>query len=689
MPMYHLLRSLLLLMLLAPAASQAVTLGEARVNSFLNQPLDAEIDLIGLTPGQHESLRLRIANREHFERLGIVYDHFLSQLSFDVVQSSGQWLVRARSERPVAEPFLDFPLQMTWPGGQLIKQYTLLLDPPRPVRPASAASTASRTAARTSPAAPPATRSAGKAQVATESYGPVRSGETLWPIAQRLKPRGITTQQMAMALLRANPQAFIDNNVNKLRAGATLAVPSRAFIEELDAAAAQKEFAAQSRRWQAPVATSPRAVESAVVVPSAPAVEPPAKPAASQPPAKPAQPPVAAKAPESEAQLRILAEKDKEKTEPGSEQDLEEKLLVTMEEIESNRITTDAIETRLARLEAELQRMQRLVELKDAQIEALQSEVTSRDGAPSATGAPAPADAGAAAPAGGAITPPSPTTTPVVAPIEPIVADTGPVGERPWYEQQLWLVWAVLGLLGLTALVMFARRGPVEPEPVIADLPPVNRETHMAYRAETTPAAAEMKQAARDLRVAAREAPPLIDEVVQPAELPEVEIPRAQSKARGEETVGGGLTNSLLDTMIDESKLLNDHPELADHDDISDEDIASWVAELGAEAERAELRSANDERVPLDDDIPSILTELDDQLTSAEPVEAPRTAGINLEPVDEVTEDDAFSMSLDLARAYLEIGDQEGARDMLQQALAGARNPDHRRQIEELLQQIG
>ena len=122
--------------------------------------------------------------------------------------------------------------------------------------------------------------------------------------------------------------------------------------------------------------------------------------------------------------------------------------------------------------------------------------------------------------------------------------------------------------------------------------------------------------------------------------------------------------------------------------DFNEDDIASWVAELGTEAEHVDGQSANDEQLSLDDDIPSILTELDDQLSGERPSDTPTPAPIRLEPVSHADEDDTFSMSLDLARAYLEIGDQDGARDMLKQALAGARDPDHRRQIEELLAQI-
>ena len=422
MPMHQLFRLFLFLSLLAPLASQAVTLGEARVRSYLNQPLNAEIDLIGLAAGQHEDLRLRIANDRHFERLGISYTQFLNALTFDVAQSDGRWIVRARSTRPVTEPFLDFPLQMTWPGGQLIKQYTLLLDPPRRVQPARAARTS-----RATPASKPA---ASRISADTGSYGPVRSGETLWPIAKKLKPRGITTRQMAMALLRANPQAFIDGNVNKLRAGSTLTIPQRAFIEQLDAATARAQFSAQTRAWQAPVATSPRPVEAPVT--RTPVLQPKPDVAAKEEEKTPASKPEE-KAPVSEAQLRIVtADKKMPDVPAGSQQDLQKQLLVTMEEIESNRITTEGIESRLARMEAELTRMQKLVELKDAQIAALQSDAAAREAIQAAaqTAEPPAPPAVSSGVKTAAKTPADKATAPIsIKQTEPLPTDTTPKGD--------------------------------------------------------------------------------------------------------------------------------------------------------------------------------------------------------------------------------------------------------------------
>lgn len=684
---HYLFRLGLLLTLAISGVSHALTLGEARVNSFLGQPLDAEIALIGLNDGEHEDLRLRIANDRHFERLGISRDQFLTDLRFDVVRSGEQWLVRVRSTKPVREPFLDFPLQMSWPGGQLVKQYTFLLDPPQRIQAVRAASVN-----RAAPAMKPRPVAAPTAS-SMDSYGPVRSGETLWPIAQKLKPSGITTRQMAMALLRANPEAFLDGNVNNLRAGATLSIPPRAFIEELDPDMARAQFAAQSKRWKsAAVSTSPRALEGSSGATAVTTDMQSAAPRA-QEPTTPAPAPV-----ESQAQLRIVTDQKQSDTPPGSEQDLKEKLLVTMEEIESNRLTTGAIESRLARLESELERMQQLVELKDAQIAALQSEVSQREAMREEAKQVEPSLPEPAAPPlpTGLQTSegdrPAPVKAPApipVASIEPIAATPAPAPTRPWHEQYLWVIWVVLALLGLAALLLMFRRPQLAPMDIpMANLPELNEPRSARLSNPDTPESSALKEAEEDFRKLSRE--PL-----RPAaslgdaaeELPELDISKPAAHS---DEIHDGITDSLLDEMLDNNKQLKSSTQSSGPEsEFSDDDIASWIKELGAEVERSEPRSANDEKLTSDEDIPSILTELDDQLTSADTTTMPQAPSIQLDPIDEPHEDDTFTMSLDLARAYLEIGDQEGASDMLKQALSGARNPEHRRQIEELLKQIG
>ncbi len=681
------------MILLCVGTADAVTLGNARVNSFLSQPLDVEIDIVGLAPEQNQDLRLRIANQTHFDRLGIAYENFLADLTFNVVRDGQRWLVRVRSDRPINEPFVDFPLQMTWPGGSLIKQYTLLLDPPARVRPARTARP------RTPPtAAPSQATPASEPTSSPFTYGPVRPGETLWPIARRFKPSGVTTRQMAMALLRANPHAFIDGNVNRLRTGVILTIPSTAFVEELDPGTADAEFAAQNRRWQASVATSQRPVEAP---PRAVAPAPAPAPAATVSPDEAADD-VAEVATDEQGQLRIVTEKDKLDMASASEQDLKEQLLLTMEEIESNRITTGAIESRLARLEGELNRMQELVDLKDAQIVQLQSELSAREAAE----APSPAPADRQGPdARQAITEsaidaagPTAATAPARA-VTPLPSIDAPplVAEQPqasaWYEQYLWVVWALLGLLGLTAITMMLRRPQAAAAEVpMADLPSARTAPTPVYPREPALTEEDFKQAKADLRDIAEEPAAEALSEAFPDALPEEELPELEMPKRGDKAgdIQDGITDSLLDEMLQEGKQPTDSPATpARAGDFTDEDIASWVAELGAEADRTEARSANDDQLETDEDIPSILTELDDQLTRSQPEETAPASGIKLEPLDGVSESDAFNMSLDLARAYLEIGDQEGARDMLKQALSGARDPEHRRQIEELLQQIG
>ena len=684
------------MLLVTPIGGHTATLGEARVRSFLNQPLDAEIDLFGIQEGTHQDLRLRIANQSDFDRLGIQYTALLGDLTFDVVRVDGRWIVRVRSNKPVREPFLDFPLLLSWRDGQMIKQFTLLLDPPRSIRPATRTS-----AAQSGTAGAPRTRGESRPVVSADNYGPVRRGETLWPIAQRLKPAGTTTQQMAMALLRNNPDAFIDNNINQLLEGAVLAIPPLSVIQELDAGSARAQFNAAVKQPNVRVAAT--ATPQTVAPPRAAADAMPQTPDAT--PAAPTQPPAPGE--DKEAQLRIVADDERDQPEPGSDADLKKKLLVTMEEIESNRLTTSAIESRLAKLENELERMQQLLDLKDAQIEALQSEVSTRNDIQTAAQQAEPTLPPAELPGTEAPEPsplpadvaqqPLPTAT-IEAPAVRTTAQA-PVGDKrssvaQWYREYLWLIWAALALIGIAALMLMFRRPNANPDDV-----PMSEMAHVtapggAATVLSTPVPATAEEAidARaieaDLRTVADAHLP-DDESLEEIELPDIDIENL-ADIDVEYEAEDEITDSLLAEMLDDNKVLAQRPSpTTEGADFDDEDIASWIRELGNENDAAHAASDHEARGQDQDDIPSILTELDDQLTTQPSAGFGDASTVQLEPIELPDEDDTFTMSLDLARAYLEIGDQEGARDMLQQALHGARDPDHRRQIEELLQQIG
>jgi pilus assembly protein FimV len=635
---------------LVSAASYAVSLGEIRVNSYLSQPLDAEIDLVGLAPGEHLDLRLRIANDDYLERMGIKGDPLLRDLSFDVVRSGEQWLVRARSNRPVREPFLEFPLYMTWTGGHLVRKYTLLFDPPSRVDPA-------RRAGPGRTPNPPASRPAA-AEAAVDTYGPVRSGENLWTIANRLKPRGTTTREMMIALLRANPEAFIGGDIDRLRAGATLRIPLHAFIDRpvADAAAAAPAAPANDRPTNN-VAASPRKLERVTDLSSRPASEAP-------PPAGPADADTASAAQaRPQDRLRIVTPLPAPAPDAGeAERALQEQLLVKLEEIESNQLTASAMASRLSRLEAQLEQMQQLIKLKEARIAALQPAVPTVEDIPTdeVTGASV-ADAlplspavtedrqsAASAPrvtlavAATAAAPRALTVTDRVLPpsAEPASAAT------PWYEQYLWIAWVALALLALAVLApMLSRRRELVP---LARLPHATPESPSAeaLAAEITLDSPALKKAADDFRERVRERVPPQNGSTMPA-------------------VGAAPGTD---------------PDAEAWEDA--DEIVDWAGEKGFEPEPTEGAVANDEPVELEIDLQDVLGDV----TNQPPADDTKVEQV---PADHDHREETFLMSLDLARAYFEIGDREEAKDMLDRALTGARDPDQRRQIEELLQQIG
>jgi len=250
-----------LALVLAPGGAFSLGLGDIRLNSYLNQPLDAEIALSVASAQELETLKVELASRDTFDRYGLARPAFLDDLEFRISRGPGGALVSVTSSRPILEPFVTFLLEARWAGGRVLREYTVLLDPPvylpgeqaapaveapAPVRsaplrqPAPVAET--RPAPAPAPVAPP--RAVGA------EYGPVQRNETLWGIAERVRPDdSLSMNQTMIALYRANPQAF-DGNVNRLRAGAILRVPSRQDINSISRAEASADFRRQTRDWR-------------------------------------------------------------------------------------------------------------------------------------------------------------------------------------------------------------------------------------------------------------------------------------------------------------------------------------------------------------------------------------------------------------------------------------------------------
>ncbi len=231
-----------------PLGAGAAGLGAVNVFSGLGQPLRAEIEL-NATPQELESLVARVAGAEAFRQANFSYSPVMSGVRLSVERRGEKAFVRVTSDRPVNDPFLDLVVEMTWASGRVLREYTFLLDPVDMARPAPRAA-APVQAARPSANATPPTRPAPAAAVVPDQYTVAR-GDTLRSIASRFRQPDTNLDQMLIALLRANPDAFDGGNVNRLRAGAILNIPDSVSASAVDATAARRELVAQAADFNA------------------------------------------------------------------------------------------------------------------------------------------------------------------------------------------------------------------------------------------------------------------------------------------------------------------------------------------------------------------------------------------------------------------------------------------------------
>jgi pilus assembly protein FimV len=239
---------------LLPAYAAALGLGEVQSRSYLNQPFAAEIPIITDQPGELAGLSVALASQETFDQYGLAKPAFLADLTFNVVPGPQGGVIRINSANAVVEPFVTLLLEVRWPQGRLLREYTVLLDPP-----------AFTEQAVRSPVPTPRSEPATATSAAPEPAGITGSGsthvvqrnETLWGIAERYRPAsgpGSTTDlnQMMLAIYRANPGAFA-GNINRLNAGAALRLPGQDELGEMSSAAARAEVQRQTEAWRGEV----------------------------------------------------------------------------------------------------------------------------------------------------------------------------------------------------------------------------------------------------------------------------------------------------------------------------------------------------------------------------------------------------------------------------------------------------
>ncbi len=213
--------------LLYTSAAIAVGFGEIVLKSALNEPLNAEIELTNVGDIDDSMLLVKLASPQAFTQAGVSRDFYLTALDFAVGKNAtGETIVRVTTEQPVVEPYLDFLVQLEWPSGQLLREYTLLLDLPVYTEGQVAPATVSKVASGSAPKA-----TAGKQSFSGDQHKVV-VGDTLWNVSKRLRPRGLTILQTMDALYSENPSVFLNGDANRMKEGAILRLPSKTQIGE-------------------------------------------------------------------------------------------------------------------------------------------------------------------------------------------------------------------------------------------------------------------------------------------------------------------------------------------------------------------------------------------------------------------------------------------------------------------------
>lgn len=364
------IRKLVLAMAAASALSSgmanALGLGELTLKSAQNQPLDAEIELLDVRDLTAAEVAPSLAPPEEFSKAGVALPTYLEDLTFTpVINPNGKSVLRVTSSQPLPEPVVKFLVQVMWPQGRLLRDYSVLLDQAK------------------AQGEKPAAGNVAPAVTAAGSYTTQRR-DTLWQIAAR-NTQGGSIQQTMIAIQALNPDAFIGNNINQLKVGQVLRLPDQQQIQNIAQGEATAEVAEQYAAWREGRRLGPRARQ----------LDATRRGAAEAAPARIAQ----------GDNLRLVSPGNQ----AGADQAkaLNDKLAVAQESLDTSRRDNEELKSRMADLQSQLDKLQRLIELKNNQLARLEAQGAAAPAQPVAKPAPAavdtapkPAPAAEAAPAG-------------------------------------------------------------------------------------------------------------------------------------------------------------------------------------------------------------------------------------------------------------------------------------------------
>lgn len=349
------IRKLVLAMAAASALSSgmanALGLGELTLKSAQNQPLDAEIELLDVRDLKAAEVAPSLAPPEEFSKAGVAFPTYLEDLTFTpVINPNGKSVLRVTSSQPLPGPVVKFLVQVMWPQGRLLRDYSVLLDQAKAQGDKPAAGNVT-----------PATTGASR-------YTTQRR-DTLWQIAARNTQGGGSIQQTMIAIQALNPDAFIGNNINQLKVGQVLRLPDQQQVQSIPQGEANSEVAEQYAAWREGRRLGPRARQ----------LDATRRGAADAAPARVAQ----------GDNLRLVSPGNQAGA--GQAKALNDKLAVAQESLDTSRRDNDELKSRMSDLQSQLDKLQRLIDLKNDQLARLQAQGAAAPTAAGATPAAAPA----------------------------------------------------------------------------------------------------------------------------------------------------------------------------------------------------------------------------------------------------------------------------------------------------------
>ncbi len=402
-----LVSSLWAALLFLPLTVLALGLGEIEVDSYLNQPLKAEIEVISARPGEIDDLLVGLASRDAFRKAGLERPAVLSKLKFkvDKAEDGQSATISISTKTPVKEPFLSFLVEADWAKGRLLREFTVLLDPPsfaqqavittsepqavtQSAPAASAESTPIADSASTSmpmesvqqvsrpiatsepadytsqPASAPMEQTSPLASQASPDQIVVAKGDTLWGIASQFKDDEHSMAQVMLALQMMNPEAFGQDNINNLKVGAVLRVPELNTLDSLNKQEAYAQVLEQNGLWDEYVAR-----KSGVASTASPTS---------------ASAGVSSAQTDEESQLSLLTPGEGDSENASLQNDangddagkIRKQLALAEEELEAARLENEDLSSRVKSLEEQLSKfeeLQKMVQIQDDSLAQLQN----------------------------------------------------------------------------------------------------------------------------------------------------------------------------------------------------------------------------------------------------------------------------------------------------------------------------